>query len=75
MSGMTSIGSTSLFKWLNKVSPCSNDKKWTPLDFASDRGHLEVCEILLANDAPINAADINDVCTACLGGLAYAWVS
>ena len=36
---------------------CRNVNQWTPLDFASAEGHVDVVKHLLSEDVPVNPMD------------------
>ena len=64
-------------KGLSNKNPASGDGQHTPLHFASDRGHFEVCKLILENiseknprnnngDTPLHIAASNghlEICT------------
>ena len=41
---------------------CRNVNQWTPLDFASAEGHVDVVKHLLSEDVPVNPMDKEKVC-------------
>lgn len=38
---------------------CRDDVNWTPLDYAARNGHVKTMQVLLDNDAPVDACDRN----------------